>query len=161
MTLRAVRRAVDALLKDVTLTAPFEVSQFCQSVATQRKQPIYLRAVDTVALGLPSGVVYELDHASVILYDGTTSPYHQTGIILHEVGHLVADHYAGSLVGDDATEQLFPEIGQHQARRRAAREAYSQQEEREAEYFARRVLDEVSRLSGPGMRNRLKDTFDG
>lgn len=161
MTLRAVRRAVDALLKDVTFSAPFDVSQFCREVAAQREKPIHLKAVDTVALGLPSGLVFETDQASVILYDGITSPYHQTGIILHEIGHLVADHYAGSLVSDDAAERLFPEIGKHQARRRAAREAYSEQEEKEAEYFSRRVLDEVSRLPGPGIGNRLKDTFDG
>jgi hypothetical protein len=161
VTLRTVRKAVDALLKDVTLFAPFDATAFCRDIAARRGQPIYLKAVDTVALGLPSGIVFELEDASVILYDGTTSPYHQTGIILHEIGHLVADHYAGSLVSDTAAERLFPEIGRHQARRRAAREAYSAEEEQEAEYFARRVLDEVSRFPGPKAGDRLKDTFDG
>ncbi len=155
-----MHRVVDALLGDITLSAPFDAAAFCQQVAARRGRPIHLRAVDTVALDLPSGVVYELDEASVILYDGTTSAYHQSGIILHEIGHLVADHYAGSLVSEDAAGRLFPEIGRHQARRRAGREAYSAQEEQEAEYFARRVLAEVGRLPGPGAGDRLKDTFD-
>lgn len=161
MSLRSVQAAVDALLAEVSLPVPFDIDHFCRDVAGRRGRRIHLKGVDTVSLGLPSGVVYELDDAWVILYDSTTTGYHQLGIILHEIGHLIADHYPGSLVSDGAIEHLLPELGRHQARRRAGREAYNQQEEREAEYFARRVLVAVRRVPGLAAEERLKDTFDG
>jgi hypothetical protein len=38
---------------------------------------------------------------TAILYDATTTRYHQIGIVLHEVDHLVAAH----LVGEDVVDQ--------------------------------------------------------
>ena len=168
MSLQSVKARVEALLAEVEIPAPFDVGEFCRLVAARRGRPIHLKAVDTAAVGLPSGTVYELPGDDVILYDGTTTAYHQMGIILHEVGHLVAGHYPGSVVSGDAAEMLLPQIGSGQARRRAKREAYTAQEEREAEYFARRVLELVERQrpaagepGQAGLLHRVEDTFDG
>ncbi|MGI8682377.1 MAG: hypothetical protein ACR2JO_09700 [Mycobacteriales bacterium] len=159
MRLDPVATRVEVLLAEVEIPVPFSVEEFCRRVAARRGRPIHLRAIDTVAVGLPSGTVFGRDDDDVILYDGLTSGYHQAGIILHEVGHLIAEHYAGSVVGEDAAEFLLPEIGRHQARRRADRESYTAQEEREAEYFARRVLELVSRRSSSTLDSELGSTF--
>lgn len=161
MSQRDAKARVEGLLAGLNISTPFAVEQFCRDVAARRGRPIHLRAVDTDAVDLPAGVVYELPTADVILYDSTTSPYHQKVIILHEIGHLIAGHYPGGLVSDDALEVLLPEIGHHQARRRAARESYTSQEEREAEYFARRVLEVVNRQTGPTPEGRVAGTFEG
>lgn len=119
------------MLSEVELPAPFDAREFCRRVAARRKQPIRLQAV-----------------------------YHQTGIILHEVRHVIAGHYAGSLVGGTQPRFFCRVSGRHRARWRAALEGYTAQEEREAEYFARRVLELVSRRVGPLLDDRLGDTFE-
>lgn len=161
MSQRDARARVEALLAGLEISAPFDVEQFCLDVAARRGRRIHLKAVNTDAVDLPSGVVYEMSAADVILYDSTTSPYHQKAIILHEIGHLIAGHKPGGLVSDDAAEVLLPEIGHFQARRLASRESYTSREEHEAEYFARRVLEIVNRQTGPTPEGRVEDTFEG
>ncbi len=162
MTARDVRARVDALLAEVHIPTPFNAREFCRVLGAQRGRPIHLKAVDTAAVGLPSGTTYGLEEVDVILYDETTTGYHQDVIILHEAGHLIAKHPPGGLLSEDAAEFLLPEIGRQQVRRLAAREVYSTEEEQEAEYFARRVLERVSSRAGrsDGEPGRVEDTFE-
>jgi len=166
VTSPTLTKRVDRLLAEVHLPVPFDVHEFCRLLAATRHRPMHLKAVDTETAGLPSGIVFATDDVDVVLYDATTTGYHQMVIILHEVGHLVAGHYPGRLLGGDAATQLLPEIGPHQARRVAARDGYTSEEEREAEYFARRVLELVSRraASTPSadalLLERVGNTFE-
>ncbi len=150
---------MEALLAAVPVRVPFDPAEFCQRVAAWRGRPIRLKAVDTVAVGLPSGTFYEQDAADTILYDETTTFHHQCAIILHELWHLVAGHYSERTVGEDAAEFLLPLIGRGQLRRWAARDSYAATEEREAERFARRVLEIIGRRQGSALADRLGETF--
>ena len=167
-----VRARVQSLLAQVGATPCqlelCQLEELCHRVGTWLlRQPIHLQGVDTVALGLPSGLVFQTDDDTVILYDATTTRYHQIGIVLHEVDHLVAGH----LVGEDVVDQpagsvLLPEIGRLQAQRRAwggaspeeagrgGCGAYTEPVEQQAECFARRVLELAGRPD-----DRLASTF--
>src|SRR5664279_6620533 len=87
-----VRARVQSLLAQVE-AAPCQLEELCHRVGTWLlRQPIHLQGVDTVALGLPSGLVFQTDDDTVILYDATTTRYHQIGIVLHEVDPVSYTH---------------------------------------------------------------------
>ncbi len=180
MTARRVRERCLAALADVELVVPFDRTTFCRRLAERRRRPILLRGLDMAAAGLPSGWWIEMPDVDLVLHDNLTSEYHQDGIVLHEVGHILLDHYADQRVGaqaaqlaldEDVAAHLMPTIGRLQARRRAARHGYSRQEEQEAEFFARFVLglvrpdDSDERVTAVpqhrALLDRLDDTFGG
>ena len=79
-----------------------------------------------------------------IHYVADTSAYHQQAIVLHEVGHLLADHdgtesdepFPLALLGDDWDPEVIERLrGRHR---------YHDDQEREAEGFATAVLDRVA-----------------
>ncbi len=169
MISRQLRARCEALLTEVELIMPFDKREFCRRLGKRRGRPILLHGLDSAATGLPSGWWGDLADADLILYDNTTTPYHQDNIVLHEVGHVVADHYADQRLDEDVAEFMMPTIGRLQAQRQAARHDYSRQEEQEAEFFARFVLGLVRPDTGGGrsqadpqrraLLKRLDDTF--
>jgi hypothetical protein len=166
---RSLNQGVDDLLAAVPIPTPFDPSTFVQNVAAWRNRPIRLRpmpaellkTLDDEGSDLPSGLAFEQDDLDTILYDGTTTGYHQAAIILHELWHLIAGHYAGVTLGGGARE-LLPSLGPRAVRDWSARHHYDDEEEREAEYFARRVLEVVTSRDGQGyeLAGRLEETFE-
>ena len=180
MTQRRLRERCEAVLGDVELVVPFERREFCRRLAVRRGRPILVQGLDMASLGLPTGYWAETRDADLVFHDNLTSEYHQDGIVLHEVGHMVFDHYADERLtanasrfslDEDVAALLMPTIGRLQARRQAARHDYGRREEQEAEFFARFVLGLVRPDAGDGraraephrreLLDRLDDTFGG
>lgn len=172
MTLRDMRARCEELLDGLELPDPFDMHEFCRRLGTRRGRPIVLRGADTAALGLPGGVWNDMDDADLIIFNAKATGYHQIGIVLHEIGHILGNHYAGELLNEDVASALLPATGRLQLRRVAARHDYAREEEREAEFFARFVLVRVGGHLSPGdgatddprdreELDRLGDTFEG
>lgn len=167
--LRRMSARAEAALAGVEMPVPFDRAEFCVRLGLRRGRPFVLHAVDSTALGLPSGWWAELTDVDLILYDAKTTGYHQDDIVLHEVGHVVFDHYADRTLDEDVAAFLMPEIGRMQAQRQAARHDYGRHEEQEAEFFARLVLGRVGPDTGDeyagldpqhrSLLRRLDDTF--
>ncbi|WP_353946464.1 hypothetical protein ABII15_35920 [Streptomyces sp. HUAS MG91] len=85
----------------------------------------------------------------MIIFQRETTLLHQDHIVLHEVGHILADH-RGLAVEADQWKGMLPGLGDGAIRRVLQRCTYGTQEEREAELVATiigewaSVLDRVS-----------------
>lgn len=134
------RERCSQLLADIGLPQPFTMEAFCQRLGVQRGKPLQLLPIgDTGNVG-PSGVWVEMADRDVVLYDATTSPFHQQLIVAHEVGHMTCDHYPGSVLDEEVAALLLPNLDPALVRRILSRTDYSSREEREAETFATLLL---------------------
>ena len=72
MSIGDVRARVQTLLAQLG-PVPFQLEELCHRVGAWLRRPIHLQGVDTAALGLPGGLVFQTDDDTVILYDATTT----------------------------------------------------------------------------------------
>ncbi|MFJ2582267.1 hypothetical protein [Kitasatospora aureofaciens] len=93
----------------------------------------------------PFGVWLGTASADYILYQQETSKIHQDHIILHEVGHILADHQSDD-TDDDFWRQMAPDLSLDAVRRALRRTSYDQEHEREAELVATIILEWASVL---------------
>jgi Zn-dependent peptidase ImmA (M78 family) len=121
---------------------PLDVRQLCERLAELRGRPIRLLAQRIPANG-PFGVWLAGTDADVIVYQEQTTPAHQDHIILHELGHLLAEHPSDE--GDDELlRQLYPDAEPDSIRHALRRPGYNDEHEREAENVATLILQWAS-----------------
>jgi hypothetical protein len=151
---RALRRRCRALLRELGVTPPLDVVDLCRRVGDQRGRPIRLVAHPIPVPG-PFGAWISTADADYVLYQRETSRAHQSHIILHELGHVLAGHEADD--GDDALmSELYPDIAPDvlraqypdltpdAVRRALRRTSYDSAQEREAETVASIILEWAS-----------------
>jgi len=141
--LRRLRRQVEARLAELDIPTPFDVGVLCQRLAVRRGRPIHLRA-ETMGEG-PCGLWADVAGADFILYERDTTPLHQEQIVLHEVGHLLAQHDPAPVGDQECAGWLMPDLDPAMVRRVMGRHGYTSQEEQEAELLASLVLERAGR----------------
>lgn len=151
MSERQLRRRCRNLLRDLDIRPPLNVRQLCGRLAEHRGNPILLDPRPLPVPG-PLGLWLAMDDGDHIVYQAETTRAHQDHIILHEVGHLIADHPSDEL-DDDLIARLFPYIDPALVRHTLRREGYDTDREREAETVATIVLQWASVLDplAPGL----------
>ena len=88
------------------------------------------RRIDVVELAEEeeaTGLWHDFQDRDVITYTSSTSPYHQQAIILHELGHLVMDHY-GVESDEPIPRALLADFDPDTLRRLRRRHHYSNDE---------------------------------
>lgn len=123
---------------------PLDVAQMCDRLGTLRGRPIHLLAHPLPASG-PFGVWLSLPAADYIVYQEQTSRPHQVHIILHELGHLIADHRSHEQ-GDDVLQVIYPDIDPDVLRGALRRTSYDDAQECDAETVATIILQWASVL---------------
>jgi hypothetical protein len=141
---RALRRRCRILLRQLDIRPPLDVSQMCVRLGALRGRPICLMAHPMPAQG-PFGAWLSLPDTDYIVYQEYTSRPHQMHIILHELGHLIADHRSDEQ-DDDVLKTLYPDIDPDVLRRVLYRSSYANAHEREAETVATIILQWASVL---------------
>lgn len=146
MNPRELRRRCEARLRGLELPMPFDIQEFCATVAARRQRPIFLRAVSSEAG--PCGACVSLPTGDFILYEQQTPPLHQQHIILHEVCHLLCGHRALQ-APPDIPDVLFPSLSPDLVQTLLRRAGYAAADEQEAELLASLILERTapSRLS--------------
>jgi hypothetical protein len=91
------------------------------------------------------GMWVATDTMDLILYEQSTTPPHQDHIILHELSHLLCDHFRESLPDSDHMRSLLPSLDPAMVRRVLGRAGYSADEEREAELLASIIAQRAAR----------------
>lgn len=129
-----MRRRHAALLRDLPLPAPFDVHALCARVAERRGRPI--RLIPMSGLTGVCGLWIGTDTADLIFHESATTPPHREHIILHELAHLLCDHYPVSARPAEVAAMLLPGLDPNMVRRVLGRAGYSTAEEREAETLA-------------------------
>jgi Zn-dependent peptidase ImmA (M78 family) len=148
---RELRRRCRRLLRELDIQPPLDIRDFCARLAKLRGRPIKLVPYPIWADG-PFGVWLKAERTDYIFYQRDTTESHQRHIILHEVGHLLADHPSDD-EGGDLTEVLGLPDGQLPviAGRARYRTSYDDQEEREAETIATIILEWAAVLDAAGI----------
>ncbi|OPG13435.1 hypothetical protein [Microbispora sp. GKU 823] len=132
--LRELRRACEARARQLPLPSPFDVRRLCAVVAEQRGRPIHLRPL-TGGAGV-YGLWVATEVADLIFYEQATTTPHQEHIILHELCHILCDHYPAPDSAAEDTRWLLPDLDPEMVRRVLERAGYSAVEEQEAELLA-------------------------
>jgi hypothetical protein len=141
--LKELRRRCEERLDSLPLSVPFDLEAFCQSLAAIRGHPIVLQPVEGVGWGT-MGAWIPTEPADIIVYERHTTRLHQEHIVLHELSHLICEHQPQA-VDSETAGLLFPDIRWDVVKEILKRQAYSTEEELEAELLASLIRDR----SGP------------
>ncbi|MFC0544698.1 hypothetical protein [Kutzneria chonburiensis] len=125
----ALRRRCRRLLRELDVRPPLDVRDLCDRLAARRGKPIRLVPYPIEIPG-PFGLWFATDSADFIVYQQETTRPHQNHIILHELGHMIAEHPS-----DDESTAFV-----------ARRTCYDSAHEREAELIATIILEWASVL---------------
>lgn len=147
---RRLRKRCAARLRELPMPVPFDVRVLCDRVARRRGRPI--RLVPMAGLTGVCGLWLATDEADLICYEAATSPPHQEHIILHELAHVLCDHYPSFM--PEAAASLLPSLDPAMVRRVLARAGYSTEEEREAELLASLIRQQARSGGTPADRLR-------
>jgi hypothetical protein len=124
-------------------------------VAESRSRAIVL--VPTTDFPDVMGMWVATDTMDLILYEQSTTPPHQDHIILHELSHLLCDHFRGTLPDADHMRSLLPDLDPAMVRRVLGRTGYSADEEREAELLASLIAQRAARSADSGRTGTALD----
>ncbi|MCJ0873281.1 MULTISPECIES: hypothetical protein [unclassified Streptomyces] len=144
MTERTLRKRCRSILRELGITAPLRVPELCRLLGEHRGRPIRLVPYSLPVPG-PYGLWIAGAQADFIFYQKETSQAHQDHIVLHEVGHILADH--GSDESEDAVwQEVLPDLSIEVINRALRRTSYAEEREREAELVATIILEWASVL---------------
>lgn len=137
---RDLRRSCRKLLAELDIQPPLDVVTLCQRLGERRGKPIKLVPYPIPVPG-PFGMWIATADADYILYQQETTDLHQRHIIVHELGHIIADH-SGDEEDDSLMSALFRAGGlpPNVIRRVLRRTAYDTEQERAAEMVADIIL---------------------
>jgi hypothetical protein len=162
LSFRRLRRRCEAIASSLPLPVPFDVRELCRLVAEERGKPILL--VPTAGAAKVMGLWVATTSADMILYEESTTPPHQEHIILHELSHLLCQHYRGTLPYAEHIRALLPNLDPEMVRRVLGRTEYSVDEEREAELLAGLIKQRAERAvvsdeTGSTLDDRVGDAL--
>ncbi|MFI2239400.1 hypothetical protein [Streptomyces chrestomyceticus] len=92
---------------ELDIPHPFDLRDFCASIAQQRGRPLLLLPLDgSPNPDFPCGMWIGLDTADLVFYEATAAGILRVQIILHEISHMLLGHVAPQLGGsEDAREE--------------------------------------------------------
>lgn len=144
MSERQLRRRCRDLLRELGMRPPLDVTEMCHRLAAHRGRPILLMAYPIPVPG-PFGIWLSTSRADHIVYQEQTTRQHQDHIVVHELGHMIADHRSDE-EDDDLLQMLYPSLDPETVRRALRRTSYDNAQEREAETVATIILEWASVL---------------
>lgn len=141
---RRLKRRCRQELQALGVQPPLRVDEVCRLLGERRGRPIRLVPYPLAVPG-PYGLWIASESTDYILYQQQTSATHQAHIILHEIGHILADH---GCEGQDEQvwQELLPDLSLHTIRQALRRTSYDDEQEREAELVATIILEWASVL---------------
>ncbi|TMR29446.1 hypothetical protein ETD85_32465 [Nonomuraea zeae] len=142
---RRLRRSCEARLDKLPLPQPFTAEALCAQVAAQRGRPI--RLVPMARGAGVCGMWVSAGDCDLIFYEQATTSPHQQHIILHELSHLMCDHYPAGLPHPDQWRHLLPDLDPQMVHRVLGRTTYSAIEEQEAELLASLIQARAGKLA--------------
>jgi hypothetical protein len=148
MSLRAIRRRCEAILRDIYVPEPFDVATFAQAVGERRgRRLVLLPKNDRCG---PYGVCLARPDADYVFYDAETSALHREHIILHELAHLLCGHEKVGLFNETVRSELIPDLEDGVEGRYMCRTVCRGVEEQEAEMLASLLRERVERTRRAG-----------
>ncbi|MEV5595668.1 hypothetical protein [Streptomyces sp. NPDC052496] len=94
------------MVRELDLPVPADLADVCHAVAARLGRPV--RIVPMVLGGTASGVTAGTADGYWIFCELRTTPWHQTHIVLHELGRLLLDHGTADVPGRDPHGRAAP-----------------------------------------------------
>ena len=141
---RDLRRRCKHELRALGIDPPLRVDLLCERLGQRRNRPIRLVPYSLPVPG-PFGLWLATATRDYIVFQAETSRVHQDHIILHEVGHILADH-ASDDTDDEYWRTAMPDLSLDMIRRALRRTSYDAAHEREAETVATIIMEWASVL---------------
>jgi hypothetical protein len=135
-----LRRRCRSLLRQLDVRPPLDVAEMCARLGTLG--PADLPAGASTAGARAVRVWLSTPAADHIAHQEQTSRPHQVHIILHELGHIIADRRSDEQ-DDDVLQMIYPNVDPDVVRRALRRTSYNAQE-RDAETVATIILQWAS-----------------
>lgn len=136
--LRGARRRVRELDRTTGIPRPMDVTLLVERLEHVRGRPIELFAT-TCRTGGPMGMWVCRPDRDIIVYPADTSPLHQAHIVLHEIGHMIAEHRRDCSLPADVATRLTSLVGPALIQHMMGRTTYATPEEWEAEIIASHI----------------------
>ncbi|MCY0929429.1 MULTISPECIES: hypothetical protein [unclassified Streptomyces] len=96
------KKSLTAIVGGLHIPEPFDLQDFCDSIANLRGRPLILIPVEAgPATELPCGLWLGLDDADLVFYDASAPDFLRAQIVLHEVSHMLLGHTAPELGDPD------------------------------------------------------------
>lgn len=138
----SLRRRCDELICALGLPEPIEVSSLIAHVSQIRSRPIVLHPMPGLSEpGAPCGVWLATDYTDHIFYETVTSTYHQTQIVLHDMGHVISNDPPREGEYEYLTRRLLPNLDPAMVKRVLMRGGFNHPEEDRAEMIASLILE--------------------
>ncbi|HEX4226742.1 MAG TPA: hypothetical protein VHZ97_30545 [Pseudonocardiaceae bacterium] len=145
MSERALKKHCKSTLRALDLRPPVRVAVLCERLGARRGRPIRPVPYPLPVPG-PTGLLITSPTADYVLYQQHTSTAHQDHIVLHELGHIIAEHSSVEL--DERSASLLDPATLRTAIGNAlARTCYDTDREREAELVATIILERTAVLN--------------
>lgn len=141
---KSVRQRCHAVVRQLDVPDPFNLTEFIARLERQRARKIQLVAIPAMPGGL-CGLCVPMNTSDYIFHEEGSSPLHREHIIMHELGHAIMDHDGSGLPIEGVASLLFPTLNPDLVRRVLGRTAYSTREEKEAETLATLILRRAHR----------------
>ncbi|OSP41394.1 hypothetical protein B7767_21070 [Streptomyces sp. 13-12-16] len=142
MSERKLRRRCKRELRALGIQPPLRIDELCRRLGEHRGRPIRLLPYSLPIPG-PFGMWLATESTDYILYQRETSRIHQDHIILHEVGHILANHHSHQ---EELAQPVLPGLSPDVVKRALRRTSYDEEHEREAELVATIILEWASVL---------------
>lgn len=149
------KRRVDQLERDGLIPDPWDINTFLDRLEAHRHRAIDLCAVRWIP-GQSTGALRAYHDFDAIAYAANTSALHQDAIILHEVGHLLAEHRGRCVLSATEARRRAPDLT-HAALAHLLDRVHLSEEEHEAEITARLV---IARIAGQRARRPRRHPDD-
>jgi hypothetical protein len=95
------------------------------------------------------GLWVAAESADMIFYEEHTTPPHQEHIVLHELSHVLCNHYPAQLSAGEHMRMLMPDLDPQMVQRILGRTTYLAVEEQEAELLASLIQQRAQREATP------------
>jgi Zn-dependent peptidase ImmA (M78 family) len=118
------------------------VDVLCRRLGERRGRPIRLVPYALPVPG-PFGLWLATAAADYIVFQSETTRMHQDHIVLHEIGHILADHHSRD-TGLECWQAALPDLSPEAVRRALARGCHDSEQEHEAETVATIIMQWAS-----------------
>lgn len=130
-------------LQAMEIAAPLRLDELGAAIARRRGRPLEIEPYP-LQVGL-FGLWLASPDGDVILYQAETTPEHQKDIVLHEFGHMLAEHQSDE-VDVTALRCILPNLPDGVIHAALRRTCYNDAREREAELAATIIAEWAERV---------------
>ncbi|WP_405616603.1 ImmA/IrrE family metallo-endopeptidase [Streptomyces sp. NBC_01511] len=130
------------------LSERLPVEELCAHIGELRGRPVRVISLRLPRVS-PHGLLVSTGTSDYIFVEERLAPVHHQQVLLHEIGHVVCDHEASTVLSADASELLLPSLDPSLIRRVMGREHADSEAEIEAEMVGSLIGQRISTWTAP------------